>query len=88
MAKANITVMRCDRCGGVEECRRVEQEYAWGRILASEANGPFKIGAPTHKMVFPENGKDICPDCIKSLRDWWHTLAAPTPDQTNEVTHG
>lgn len=88
MAKANVTVMTCDRCGAVEECRRVDQEYAWGRILAAEANGPFKIGTPTHKMVFPENGKDICPDCIRSLRNWWTVLPAPTPDQTNEMTHG
>lgn len=75
MAKSNVTVMTCDRCGETEECRRVEQEYSWGRILAAEANGPFKIGQPTHKMVFPENGNDICPDCIKSLGYWWETGA-------------
>lgn len=86
MGKSSITVMVCDRCGGVEECRRIEQEYGWGRIVAAQANGPFRIGTPTQKVVFPDGAKDICPDCITALQKWWgqfkthHTKGASTDD--------
>jgi hypothetical protein len=62
---------QCDRCGLVEECRQHDQADAWGKILASEANGPFRIGEITHKLVSPAGGKDICPRCIKELSVWW-----------------
>lgn len=70
MAKANVTIMTCDRCGEREEMRRPDQEYAWGRIHFAQVNGPIWIGSQQSKPG-PVDFLDMCPACMKDAKRFW-----------------
>ncbi len=74
MGHQNIHVMTCDRCGKTEEDRTGTACYAWGEIAARQINGPFQIGDLTNRK-----SRDICPDCRRSLGEWWSKPRSPTP---------
>lgn len=68
MAERSISVMTCDRCFTEEEIRRPERSYEWGRLTASQANGPIHIGG---QYLDKKDAKDLCPECMKALEQWW-----------------
>lgn len=72
MSITSLPIHTCDRCGNKEELRQAERGYVWGKLLAAQANGPFRIGSYDGKSVFPAGGKDLCPNCLQSLEQWWN----------------
>jgi hypothetical protein len=74
--------MTCDRCGHVEEIRQDFRAYEWGRITAAQSNGPKWIGSMDGKTF-----KDLCPNCIGDLMNWWNTFK-PAAIQKAEAANG
>ena len=68
MAKAEITAMTCDRCGGTAEFRRAEDGYNWALLNYSETNSHRWIG--TQRSAKPQ-WADLCPKCSLELYDWF-----------------
>ena len=65
MAQRKIPVYICDRCGFEDQMGdNPDRWWNWSKIYAKQVNGGFAIGTS-------ESHRDLCPDCMKSLGDWW-----------------
>jgi hypothetical protein len=62
MARKELPVLTCDRCGHVETIDVPHKEHPWGKITAGQVNGPLNAVL---------NGRDLCPKCIDQLMAWW-----------------
>jgi len=88
MARSNLTILTCDRCGKRQDIIRPDFEYSWANIYAREFNGPHRVG------VFEEQGSpsyvvkklpDMCPSCAQEFWKWWESgKQKPNPQAMKE----
>ena len=74
MSKVEIHEYTCDGCGLTETFRTFERLQSWGEIAMREGNGLFKIGGGHGAGGQAIKHADICPICVKSLKEWWAGL--------------
>lgn len=75
MTAHSIKVLTCDRCGNVEEIRRVEQGYSWAELNYSETNGHRRIGTRRSDKAL---WIDLCPSCSADIYEWFKKPAKET----------
>lgn len=71
MARNNIVIMKCDRCGNHEEIHGFAQEKLWGRIHFSQLSGPIWIGSQNYLDNSLDKYRDMCPDCMIAVKNFW-----------------
>lgn len=71
MARATFQKLTCDRCKRSDEIHDPQKGDSWGAIHAAQSNGPIRIGTIPSNKLFPEQAKDLCPNCITDLQRWW-----------------
>lgn len=58
---------KCDRCGKLHEFYRGSKEFKG----AENVNGILFIDRDTDNKYWSRNAKDLCPECMRELVDWF-----------------
>lgn len=58
---------KCDRCGKLHEFYRGSKDFKG----AENANGILFIDRDTDNKYWSRNAKDLCPECMRELVDWF-----------------
>ena len=56
---------KCDRCGKLHEFYRGSKEFKGGE------NRNLFIDRDTDNKYWSRNAKDLCPECMRELVDWF-----------------